>query len=380
MKVTLKILLVFPEVTPFTKMGGVADVGSGLPKALKEMEHDVRVIMPQYRVVNERRYVLRDVIRLQDIDVPLGQETVKINVKSAFLPNSKVQVYFIDYKPFFFRDGLYVDPETGKDYPDNDKRFILFAKGVLETLKRLQWQPDVIHCNDWQCGLIPFFLKTLYNENPFFDRMCSLFTIHDFALQGSFDPVCLSAMGVDESVFCPGSDLEFQGQCSFLKAGIVYADVVNTVSERYAQEVRSSPEYGYGMGEVITGRAGHFYGVMNGIDYSVWDPETDSLIPENYSIKNLEGKEKNKRVLLEKHGLPFCQERPVIGMIPRPMDQEGLALVQDSFDEIMRLNVCFVLLGMEDGQYSRFFNQAQKKYPDRVGINVTADDFLNHLI
>ena len=165
MKSKLKILMVFSEVAPFAKTGGLADVGESLPKMLKDMGHDVRIITPQYMVTNERKYILRDVIRLQNIEVPLGKKTIKINVKSAFLPNSKVQVYFINYKSLFFREGLYVDPKSKTDYSDNDKRFALFNRGVLETLNKLQWQPDIIHCNDWQTGLIPFYLKTSFKND-----------------------------------------------------------------------------------------------------------------------------------------------------------------------------------------------------------------------
>ena len=160
--------MVFPEIAPFPGTAEVGRVGGSLPVVFKEMGHDVRIISPQYRAINERKYVLRDVIRLQNIEVPLDGETVRVNVKSAFVPNSKVQVYFIDYKPFFFREGLYSDPKTGKPYPDNGKRFILFSRSVLETLTKLQWQPDVIHCHDWQSGLIPFLLKTVYHDNTFF--------------------------------------------------------------------------------------------------------------------------------------------------------------------------------------------------------------------
>ena len=380
MKGKLKILMVFSEVAPFAKTGELGDVGSGLPKVLKEMGHDVRIITPQYRVTNERKYVLRDVIRLRNIDVLLGKKTLRINVKSAFLPNSKVQVYFIDYKPFFFREGIYTDPKSGKEYSDNDRRFILFSKGVLETLIKLQWQPDVIHCHDWQSGLTPFFLKIVNKDVPFFGNTFSLFTVHNFASQGNFDPDCVSDMGLDGDFIFPGSGIEFHGQCSFLKAGVVYADVVNTVSERYAQDVQSHQDYGYGMEEVLRSREDNFYGVVHGIDDSVWNPEVDSLIPKKYTIDDLSGKVENKRALLENQGLPFSTERPVVAMISRLTDQKGLDVVRDAFDEMMRMNIYFVLLGEGDESYHRFFDQVRKKYAGRVGINLNDDNTLTHLI
>lgn len=380
MKGKLKILMVFSEVAPFAKTGRVGEIGGALPKALKEMGHDVRVITPQYRVTNERKYVLRDVIRLQNIEVPLGKETIQINVKSAFLPNSKVQVYFIDYKPFFFRDGLYSDPKNSKDYSDNDKRFILFSKGVLETLTKLQWQPNVIHCHDWQSGLIPFLLKMVYKDDPFFYKIFSLFTIHNFAFQGNFDPECTSDIGVDGDFVFPRSGLDFHGKCSFLKAGIVYADVINSVSEQYALEAQCSSDSKYGMEEVLKTREASLYNVVNGIDYSVWNPDVDKFIPEKYNINNLSGKEGNKRALLERHGLPFCRKTPIIAMISNLTAQDGLNLVRNAFDDLMRMNIYFILLGAGDKSYHRFFEQMSKKYADRVGINLTYDDSLAHLI
>ena len=300
MKGAMNILMVLPEVTPFATMSDTGDVGAGLPKALKEMGHDVRIISPQYRAINERRYVLRDVIRLQDIDVSLGEETVQVNVKSAFLPNSKVQVYFIDYKPFFFREGLYVDMKTGKMYPDNDRRFVLFSKAVLETLKKLQWQPDIIHCHDWQSGIIPFLLKRVYADDVFFQKTQSLFTVHDFAYQGIFDPSCVEVLGVDGSFVFKGSDIELNGQCNFTKAGIHFADFVNTVSPSYADEVRSKPSLTDGLQSSLKARGNRFTGVLNGIDTSEWNPETDRLIAKSYSVKELESKEENKKALCEK--------------------------------------------------------------------------------
>lgn len=266
MKSKLNILMVFPEIAPFIRTGEVGEVGGSLPKFLKEMGHDVRVITPQYKATNERKYILRDVIRLQNIEVPLGKKSVQINVKSAFLPNSKVQVYFIDYKPFFFREGVYADPKNGKAYVDNDKRYILFSKGVLETLTKLQWQPDIIHCHDWQSGLIPFLLKTKTKNDVFFQKTFSLFTVHDFTEHGNFDRACLSDIGINGDFIFKGSGLDLGGKCSFLKAGIQYADSVNTVSETYAQEIQKNTNNQKGILETLNKRKDKFQGIVNGVD------------------------------------------------------------------------------------------------------------------
>ncbi|MBN2030724.1 glycogen/starch synthase [bacterium] len=380
MKSMLKILMVFSEVAPFTNTGELGNVGGALPKALKDLGHDVRVITPQYRIVNERKYVLRDVIRLQDIDVPLGDETVRINVKSAFLPNSKVQIYFIDYKPFFFRDGLYVDNKNGKDYQDNDRRFILFSKGVLETLTKLQWQPDVIHCNDWQSGLIPFFLKTMNKDNPFFHHTSSLFTVHNFNSQGNFHPNCLSYMGVNGNFVFPGSGIEFHGHCSFLKAGIVYADAVNIVSNKYSTPHQPNKNNKYNMEEVLNSRREKYYSISSGIDYSVWNPEVDNLIPFKYGIKDIGSKQQNKRALLEKYHIPYSEETAVLAIISNIIDDEGLALMKKIIGKLMEMNIVLILIGQEIKAYYQFFKQVKKKYSDRLGIDLVYDLSTAHLI
>jgi len=380
MKGKFKVLMVYSEVAPFAKTGGLGDVGGALPKALKDMGHDVRVITPQYRMINERKYILRDVIRLQNIDVPLGKKKLKVSVKSAFLPNSKVQVYFIHYKPFFFREGLYSDPKTGQDYPDNAKRFVLFSKAVLETLNKLQWQPDVIHCNDWQTGLIPYLLKTAYKEDSFFKNTHSLFTVHNFAFQGVFDSDCIPLIE-DENAPDTGDSVAGQnGQCNFLKTGLEYADIINTVSETYAKEAQTSPKFGCGMEGLLKSRKSDLYGVVNGIDDSVWSPENDSLIPEKYSFDAYEKKALNKQALLEQLGLPVDLDKPVIAVISRLTEQKGLDLIQKAFQEIMKLDVYFILLGLGDPLFHKFFTQMGKKYKKQVSVQLRFDDALAHLI
>jgi starch synthase len=380
MKGKLKILMVFSEVAPFSKTGGLGDVGGALPRILKEMGHDVRIITPQYQVVNERKYVLRDVIRLQNIEVALGNEKMGINVKSAFLPNSKVQVYFIDYKPFFFRRGLYADPKTSKEYADNDRRFILFSKGVLETLYKLHWQPDIIHCNDWQTGLIPYLLKIAYHDNPFFAQTHTLFTVHHFDSQGSFEPQCLSLVHPDGPSALETSGLELAGRCNFLKAGVVHSDIVTTVSEKYAQQVQQSHEFGFGLEKAIKARKSRFFGVASGIDDAVWNPETDPFIPHPYGMTTLEDKKASRKVLLERFGLIPDKALPIVVMVGRLTEQKGLDLVRNAFDAMMNQGVVFLVLGAGDEKYHQFFKQMQRKHPKRVGVNLSFDEQLAHLM
>ena len=379
MKAKLNILMVFPEVAPFARTGEIGDVGGALPKALKDMGHDVRVITPQYRSINERKYVLRDVIRLQNIDIKLGSKKVTIDVKSAFIPNSKVQVYFIDYKPFFFREGLYSNASTGKSFPDNDKRFILFSKGALKTLNKLQWQPDVIHCNDWQSGLIPFFLKTIYKDDPFFKKTFTLFTVHDLNSQGDFDRQCFDSMAEGEDTIFPEEEIQHNGRVSFLKAGIVYADSVNTIRENYSQKDLPERTDQDLLKEVSQWRKDKIHHIANGIDYSIWNPESDSLIQKSYTLGDLKDKEENRRALLENQGLPFVPDVPIVGILSDFSDQAGLDLLRTVLDDMMKMNIYFIFLGNADKSLLQFLKKNQKKYTKRFSIISSDDDALVHL-
>ncbi len=379
MRGSYNVLYVSPEVAPFAKTGGLADVAGALPKALKELGHDIRIMMPKYGSISERKYVLREVIRLREIPVRLGDREYVVSAKSAFLPDSKVQVYFIDYPPYFDRDSLYVNPSTGKDYSDNAERFALFSRAVLEVLKVLHWQPDVIHCNDWQTSLIPAYLKTRLREDPFYAKTASLLTIHNLAYQGVFDKSVLEVIDLPDELFRPGGPVEFYGKVNFLKAGIVFADAINTVSERYAQEIQTE-EFGAGLDGVLRSRAQDLYGILNGVDYSVWNPETDEFIPHKYSISDLSGKQRNKEALLTQLGLPYDPEVPVIGMISRLAEQKGFDLLAQALDEIMRMTVQMVILGTGDPEYHKILEKFARKFPKKLSVNLRFDNPLAHLI
>jgi starch synthase len=378
MKSKLKVLLVFSEVTPFSKSGGLGDVGGSLPKALKDMGHDVRIITPQYQNINERKYILRDVIRLQNIEVSLGQEIQHIHVKSAFLPDTKVQVYFIDHKPFFFRKGMYADPKTGKEYADNGLRFALFSKGVLETLHRLHWQPDVIHCNDWQSALVPYYLKTSYRANPFFDSTATLFTVHHFGFQGRFESAGAAALGIDGAR--EGETPDPDGSVNLLRLGIQNADFLNTVSEQHAVEAQSSPEFGFGLEKLLRSRKKAFSGILNGIDTRVWDPSADKLIPHPYDLQHLEGKSENRKALLSRFGMTDRPGAPVVAMVSRLTELKGLDLVRSAFNDILSTGCSFVVLGQGDDEFQQFFKKMTRQHSGRVGASFDFDESLAHLI
>jgi starch synthase len=380
MKGKMKILFVSSEVAPFARAGELADVASSLPKMLKETGQDVRVITPQYRSTNERKYVLRDVIRLQNIPVPLGRETVPVHVKSAFLPGSKVQAYFIDYRPFFFREGLYSDPKTHKEYKDNAQRFILFNRGVLETLKKLQWQPDVIHCQDWQSALIPLLLKTAYRDDPFFFKTNTLLTVHHFASQGNFNPLCLEALNIEGGLSPQLREMDRENHFSFLRAGLVYADAINTVSETYAREVLGSSGMDHGLHSLLHHRRADFSGINSGIDLTQWNPGADPFISVTFGPSELEKKSEIKKSLVLNQGLPFDPEIPVLALVSPMTDQKGFQLVCDAAEAILRQNCQWVVLGSGQERYQKFFLSAKRKYKKRIGVNLRWEESLAHLV
>jgi len=380
MKDQLKVLFVSSEVTPFARTGGLGDVSSSLPKYLKDAGHDIRIVMPKYKFISERKYILRDVIRLRDIEVPMGNDVLLTSVKSAFLPNSKVQIYFVYHENYFQREGLYIDPKKNKDYPDNAERFSFFSKSALEILKTLHWQPDIIHCNDWQTALIPYFLKTVYANDPFFEHIRSLLTIHNLAFQGIFEKDILPFLGVDADGFSKKHPLEFWGKINYLKAGILSADLLSTVSKTYAKEIQQSDEYGFGLQEYLRKRKKQLFGIVNGVDYDSWNPEIDKLIPHNYSVADFSGKVQNKKALLEKVELPFDANIPVIGVVSRITEQKGFDLICEALEDLMKLEIKLVILGVGETKYERILERAAKKYPTKLSVVLRFDDQLSHLI
>lgn len=374
----LKILYLAPEVSPFAKTGGLADVASDFPGSLKDMGHEVRVIMPKYKVINERRYILREVIRLKEIPVQLGKDVVPINVKSAFIPDSKVQIYFIDYKPFFGREGLYNDPRSGNPYKDNHKRFLLFAKGVLETLKLLQWQPDIIHCNDWQSSLVPLLLKTNYRDDPFFKSVTSLLTIHNISEQGHFDRSASTIL----TPYLDGFDVknfELKGKINYLKIGILLSDGVNTVSEQHVKEILT-PQTGFGLDKILKKHKPKISGILNGVNYNKWNPEKDKYIPVQYSVKNLDKKLENKQELLKKVRLPFDESVLTVGVISRLIEQKGIDILLKSLPKLKKLNLQMIILGSGDKKYHTALKAAQKKNSKWLNVQIGYNEEFAHLI
>ena len=384
----LKILIATPEAVPFAKTGGLADVTGSLPKALSKLRHQVKVILPKYKTVDDTTFNLKEV-NINFPEIPLGERKEEIRLKGCQFPDSEVEYLFMVNDKYYDRDELYKDKTTGFDYTDNDERFILFARGSLEVLKALNWQPDIIHANDWQSALIPAYLKTLYAGDPFFAGMSTVFSVHNIAYQGNFPKSSFAKIGVAKDLFYPTSPFEFWGNVNFLKVGISYADVLSTVSERYAVEIQSSSEFGFGLEGVLRTRNPDLYGIVNGIDYEEWSPEKDKFIPCHYSMEDLSGKEKNKRALLEKSDLPetACGELsrtkkrvPLIGIVSRLADQKGFDILAEISDKLLSLDLQIVILGTGEEKYHKLFQQMEKKYSQKISVNLHFDNALAHLI
>lgn len=377
-----KILFVTSEVVPFVKTGGLADVSSSLPQKLQELGHQVRLVVPKYGAIDERKYKIHEVVRLKDLTTTIGKKEVVYSLRSSFLVGSKarVQLYFLDNDEYFGkRRSLYSDPMTGKDFKDNDERYILLAKSVFELISKLGWIPDIIHCNDWQGGMIPLYLKTLFKDEPKFKDIKTVFTIHNLIMKGEFPKSSFANTGLPQEYNAEKGVLH-KGKVSFLKTGIQYADVITTVSETYAKEICKIKELGNGLFNVLKSREKDIHGILNGIDVNVWNPEKDKQIAKKYSIKTVDGKTDNKKVLLEKFGLEYDETKPVIGMISRLNELKGFDLVQKAFKDLMKLDAQFILLGNGEKKYHTFFEKALVKHSDKFACYLGFDDQLAHLI
>jgi len=377
----LSILFVSSEVLPFAKTGGLADVSGALPQVIREMGHDIRIILPKYASVSERKFKIHDIKRLTDMPIQLGEKTFLGSVKSSFLTNikTKVQVYFLSNEELFNRSDLYVDPITKKPWPDNDERFIFFCRGVIETLLRLGWKPDILHLNDWQSGLIAALMKTEFAKEPLFKNTQVVYTVHNAAYQGIFPKESFVKTGLSDKTFT-ADGVELKGKLNMMKAGLIYSDAITTVSETYAKEIRSSAEFGFGLEGVFKKKARKTFGLLNGMDTTLWDPATDPMIAQTYTAADLAGKMENKKALCSYFKLPFYEDVPVIGMVSRLVDQKGLDLIDEMLQDILALKCYLVILGSGEKMYEDMLVKAQKKNRKTMGIQIGFDEELAHLV
>ncbi len=369
----MKIAFVSTECVPYAKTGGLADVTGALPKALEKLGCEVKVFLPKYSLIDESTHGLRYNWDVGEIQIRVNGVVHSVHLHQAKLPNSNVEVNFIGCPHYFNRGGIYTNDL------DEDERFILFSKGVIETLQRFRWAPDVIQCNDWQAGLIPLYIKDNYSWDKLFDKTATLFTIHNIGYQGRFPKSTLLAAEIRSDLFYPDGPVEFKDTVSFMKTGIVFADLINTVSNKYSHEILTE-EYAAGLHDTLRTRKPDVYGILNGVDYSEWSPEVDRFLPFSYSSKDLSGKLKNKKFLLEHFNMPFDEKVPLIGMISRMVQQKGFDIFADALDDLLKLDARWLILGSGEERYENLFRSLAKSFPNKVGTYIGFSNELSHLI
>lgn len=368
----MKILIASSEVVPFIKTGGLADVTGALAKEYKKIGIDTAIILPFYGKIKRAARELEIKSLGKGITVPLGNTVENGRLWKGKTPEG-VDAYFIENDKFYDRDELYGTPEG--DYPDNASRFIFYNRGVLEALTISGLKVNIIHCNDWQTGLIPIYLKTIYKD--VFPKTATLMTIHNLGYQGIFERSNMPLTGLSWDMFHMEA-LEFYGKINFLKAGILFADALTTVSNTYAKEILTS-EYGFGLEGVLRKRSSDLYGIVNGIDYKEWNPEKDDLIPARYSKYDLSGKTVCKKSLQKECGLPQTDSL-LIGMVTRLTSQKGLDLVAEAMDEVIKSGVQVVILGKGDEHFHKTFLNLKERYSGQLSVTIGFDNSLAHKI
>jgi starch synthase len=368
---SLHVVMASPEITPFAKTGGLADVLGSLPKALEQLGVRVSLVMPAYRSVLRGKFPLEDTGT--HFTVPISNRHEPASLLKTQLGNA-VTVYLVRADRYFDRRYLYGPPNGG--YLDNAERFVFFARSILEVLKLDP--PDILHVHDWQSALAIAFLKTQPHFYPQLGGVKTVLTVHNLGYQGIFWGLDWHLLNLDPSFFTP-RHLEFYGKINFLKGGLVFADAITTVSPTYAEEIKT-PEQGSGLEGVFQERAARVVGILNGVDYDVWNPETDTFIPQRYGPSNLAGKKVCKADLQQTFQLVQNPRAPLLGMVTRLAWQKGLDLVQQAMDDLISRHCQFVLLGTGDKEYQDVYRRMPRKHPGKVGVQVGFDELLAHKI
>ncbi|MFA7387629.1 MAG: glycogen synthase GlgA [Thiohalobacteraceae bacterium] len=366
----MKILFASSEAHPLVKTGGLADVSGALPKALHELDQDIRLVLPAYQALLARAGRLTEIASLQ-----LPGNSAPVRVLQGRLPDTRIPIYLIDAPRCFDRPGNPYTGPDGNDWPDNAQRFATFGRAIVAlAMDRagLGWRPDLVHCNDWQTGLAPALLSL---ES---DRPATLFTVHNLAYQGLFDWATFQALELPYAWWSMYA-LEFHGKLSFMKGGLTFADRLTTVSPTYAEEIRT-PAYGCGLEGLLQHRAGHLTGILNGVDYGVWDPATDPLLEHHFSRRSLKGKAANKQALQIAFGLPAAPRLPLFAHVGRLVEQKGIDLVLDLLPELMQRPLQLAMLGSGQQDLETALAEAQALHPDHLGLHIGYDETLAHRI
>jgi starch synthase len=381
----MNILLVASEINGFAKTGGLADVVAALPRALTERGHKCALIMPLYSCVRTGKQPIEPT--KVAVRLPVGTKAVEGTFWRSQLPGSSIPVYLLEQASYFERDnpaigyGLYqfsLPNGQKRDYPDNGARFIFFCRAVLEAIRHLDFKTDIIHVNDWQTGLIPVYLREEYRQLPEFAKLRTVLTVHNLAYQGLFWHWDMQLTGLNWRLF-NHEQLEFYGQLNFLKAGIVFADALTTVSPTYAREIQT-PYYGCGLQGILLKRQKELTGIVNGVDYQEWNPSTDRCLLAHYSVDNIDGKPSCKQALQRLSNLPEAARVPVIGIVARLVEQKGMDLVVEAADSFLRHGVQLIVLGEGHRALHEKLTAVRKRYPRQVALTFGFNEELAHQI
>jgi starch synthase len=364
-----RVLMVSSEAAPLAKTGGLADVVGALPSALQAFGDQAAVVIPRYGSIE-----LKGTRRVWDrLAIHVGPDVFYADI---YLAPEEYPLYLVDCPPLFQRKGYY--GEAGVDYPDNHIRFAAFSRAALAVARNL-FRADILHCHDWQAGLVPAYLKTTYSTDPTFLGVKTLFTIHNLGYQGLFPATALADVGLDASLNTPAG-LEFWGRVSYIKAGIALSDALNTVSPTYAQEIQT-PELGFGLDGALRARSNVLSGILNGVDYREWSPDVDPLLPANYSADDLSGKRVCKEHLLREFELPAeAMERPLIGIVSRFATQKGADLIAGAAAGIVDAGAYLVALGSGEPEYEDLFRGLASDFPGRISVKIAFNNRLSHLV
>ncbi len=371
----LKIVFIASECVPFAKSGGLADVVGALPGALQKLGHKVIVILPLYKSIDRAKFDIQPI--LSPLGVWMGDTEEWCSVHGTTNPDG-VPAYFIEFANYFDRDGLYHDAEFN-DFLDNPRRFAFLSRAALQFCRDIGFKADIVHAHDWQTALAPAYQKIWHWDDPVLGDAASLLTIHNIGYQGKYPVEDYDYTGLQLVNF---TDRKFEdhGGMNYLKGGVHYADMVNTVSPNYARETRT-PELGYGMAMYLNDKGDRYVGILNGVDYSDWNPAVDTLIPQTYTPKNLAGKAVCKRALQERFNLEIDERIPLVGVVSRFADQKGLDLLADSIEGIVNsMHVQFAILGSGDKSLESYYGGLPTRYPGRIGSYIGYSNELAHWI
>ena len=370
----MKIVHASSEMFPYVKTGGLADAVGALASTFADRGHEVSVFLPGYRLALDHRDASAARRRLQ-LKIEMGDRFASCNILE-FSPRKNFSVYLVVREEFFDRLGIYGNGE--RDYEDNDNRYIFFAKAVVETLRLLEFRADIVHTHDWPTALLPIFLRYAERRYGVTLALRTVFTIHNIAFQGVFPRATFARMNLPEELMSIDG-LEFYGQVSFMKAGILFADHVTTVSPQYAQEIQTS-EFGCGLDGVVQTRADDLIGLLNGIDTSIWNPATDSLLPARYSAEDLSGKAVCRAELLKRMNWPATYTGPLFGVVARLTEQKGIALILANRSFFLKNDVKLVILGKGDAAFEKALAELAQEAPDKVALSIRLDETMSHLV